>query len=336
MVATLGDVASAAGVSRATASRALSGHPAVLPQTRERVRLVARELNYRADPVARALRAGSSNLLALIVSNLQNPAIQQIAETVQTLGQIEGFEVVIATTGDDGGRERRLIETLSDRRVDGLMVMSSGENIELLNSLHAGGLPMVELIRLPDGTASPSVLYDDRRAGRLATEHLLDLGHRSIAFLGGPASTRSGEQRYIGFEDAHREVGVEPRAELIARGAFTASFGVEGVERVLSARDAPTGLVIANHEAMFSALQALNRAAVRIPSDLSVVAIEDDPLLAWWHPAITSVDVRPVDLATRALRALLAQIRSTEQSERSKTESAGAAVLARDSTAAPR
>ncbi len=156
VAATIRDVASAAGVSRATASRALSGHPAVLPETRERVRRIAGELNYRADPVARALRAGSSNLLALVVSNLQNPAIQQIAETVQTLGQTEGFEVVIATTNDDRDRERRLIETLSDRRVDGLIAMSSGENVELLNALHARGLPLVELIRLPEGTASPA------------------------------------------------------------------------------------------------------------------------------------------------------------------------------------
>ncbi len=335
MAATIRDVASAAGVSLATASRAMNGHPSVLPETRARVRRIAGELNYRADPVARALRAGSSNLLALIVSNLQNPAIQQIAETVQTLGQTEGFEVVIATTNDDRDRERRLIEMLSGRRVDGLIAMSSGENIELLNRLHAAGLPLVELIRLPEGTESPAVVYDDHAAGMLATAHLLALGHRRVAFLGGPPSTRSGEQRYVGFEAAHRALGMLPSPELVVRGAFAASFGVEGVETLLAADPAPTGLVIANHEAMFSALQALNRSGVGIPADLSVVAIEDDPLLAWWHPAITSVDVRPAALAARAVEALLAQIRG-QAAPVEVIEPAEVVLLSRESTAAPR
>jgi LacI family transcriptional regulator len=334
VVATISQLAAAAGVSNATASRALSGHPAVLPETRERVLRVADELNYHADPVARALRAGSSNLLALVVSNLQNPAIQQIAETVQQLGQTEGFEVVIATTNDEPDRERRLLEALSGRRVDGLIAMSSGENIELLNRLYDAGLPVVELIRLPEGTAAPSVVYDDRRAGRLATEHLLALGHQRVAFLGGPATTRSGEQRYLGYEDAHRQAELPIDRDLVVRGEFAVSFGVAGIAALLALDHRPTGLVIANHESMFSALQALNRADVTIPDDLSVVAIEDDPLLAWWHPAITAVDVRPNNLASEAVTTLLAQIRHRTRSEGSTV--ASAVLLERSSTAAPR
>jgi LacI family transcriptional regulator len=309
MAASIADVAAAAGVSRATASRALSGHAAVLPETRERVLGVARQLRYRADPVARALRAGSSNLLGLIVSNLQNPAIQEIAETVQALGQTEGYEVVIATTNDDGARERRLIEALANRRVDGLITMSSGENTELLNELHDGGLPIVELIRLPRGTRTPSVVYDDVAAGALATEHLLALGHRQIAFIGGPPTTRTGSERYAGFVAAHAASSSLVAEQLVARGPFSAAFGVEAVSSLLNAKVRPTALVIANHEAMFAALQALNREGVRIPKEMSVVAVEDDPLLAWWHPAITVVDVLPRSLATDAIETLIAQIR---------------------------
>ncbi len=150
----------------------------------------------------------------------------------------------------------------------------------------------------------------------LATSHLLGLGHRHVAFLGGPPATRSGEQRFVGFEAAHAAAGLTSRRDLIVRGPFAALFGVEGVAALLAADPPPTGLVIANHEAMFSALQALNRAGVGIPAGLSVVAIEDDPLLAWWHPAITSVDVRPVDLAAQAVAALLQQIRGEVPAER--------------------
>jgi LacI family transcriptional regulator len=332
VVASIGDVASAAGVSRATASRALSGHPAVLPETRERVLVAAGELRYRADPVARALRAGSSNLLGLIVSNLQNPAIQEIAESVQALGQTEGFEVLIATTNDDGARERRLIEALAGRRVDGLITMSSGENTALLNALHQDGLPIVELIRLPEGTETPSVVYDDAAAGSLATEHLLSLGHHRIAFVGGPPATRSGAERYAGFVAAHDRAGLPVIDELVVRGAFSAAFGVDAVETLLRVPAHASALVIANHEAMFAALQALNREGVQIPRELSVVAVEDDPLLAWWHPAITVVDVRPRSLAADAMATLLSQVRN-EPSESRPSVTTGVTLTERASTA---
>jgi LacI family transcriptional regulator len=314
MAASIGDVALAAGVSRATASRALTGHPAVLPETRQRVLHAAEALHYRVDPVARALRAGSSNLLGLVVSNLQNPSIQQIVEVIQTRGQTEGYEVVIATTNDDGARERRLIQALAGRRVDGLISMSSGANTELLNKLHEGGLPVVELIRLPNGTKTPSVVYDDRTAGRIATEHLISLGHRDIAFLGGPPSTRSGAERYLGFEEALSSAGVPVNPGFVLRGAFSFAYGVTAMDTLLRSQRRPTALVIANHEATFSALQELNRQNVAIPDDLSVVAIEDDPLLPWWHPAISAIDVQPSVMAAQTLDMLLALVRDSATS----------------------
>jgi LacI family transcriptional regulator len=335
MAVDLGDVARAAGVSRATASRALSGHPSVLPETRERVLRVAKELDYHADPVARALRAGSSNLIGLIVTNLQNTAIQEVAETVQAVGQLEGYEVLIATTNDDTERERRLVGALTSRRVDGLLVMSGDENVPRLNKLFHGGLPVVEIIRLPDGTTAPGVVYDDHHAGLLATGHLLDLGHRRIAFLGGPAHTRSGGERYRGYVQAHDDRGVELEADLIHRGPFQSAFGSTTVDALFTAARVPTALVIANHEAMFAALQALNRRGLRAPADLSVVAVEDDPLLAWWHPSVTVVDVRPRDLAVQAMTSLLAQIRKSATDPEGHVATVEAELVLRHSTAPP-
>lgn len=307
MRASIADVAARAGVSRATASRALGGHPAVLPETRERVVAAAEALNYRGDPVARALRAGSSNLIGLIVSNLQNPAIQTVAEVIQTRGQTHGLEVLIGTTNDDGDRERRLIDTLAGRRVDGLITMSSGANTALLNDLHAGGLPVVDLIRLPPHTTTPAIVYDDLTAAALATQHLLDLGHRRVAFVGGPPSTRTGAERFAGFRSTMQAAHATIDTQLVQRGPFTPTFGVEAVQRLLNGATAPSAVLIANHEAMFSALQALNRAGIGVPEHISVVVIEDDPLLAWWHPPLTAVDVHPTELARVAMDSLLAQ-----------------------------
>ncbi len=192
MANTIEDVAAAAGVSRSTASRALSGHPSVRPETRERVQATALQLGYQVDPIARALRAGSSGLIGLVLTNLMNASIQAIAKTVQSKGHDEGYEVLIATTENDPRREYEIVQRLRSHRVDGVLVMGTGANTDMLNRLHEDGFPVVAIIRLPHGVATPSVVYDDRGAAQQATSYLLSRGHRSIGFIGGPAATRSG------------------------------------------------------------------------------------------------------------------------------------------------
>lgn len=308
MGVTIDDVAAAAGVSRSTASRALSGHPSVRQSTRDLVFAVAERLDYRADPVARALRAGSSGILALVLTNLLNPSIQEIAETIQSLGHDDDLDVLITTTNGEPERERRVIDTLSRHRVDGLMVMGSSESAPLLNALHSGGLPVVELIRLPEQLVAPSVVYDDFAAGRIAAEHLLELGHTRVAFLGGPADTRSGRERYRGFAGAMASRGLEVRHDDVFRGAFHSEFGAAAMAGFLATAPRATAMVIANHEAMFGALQLVAQHGIDIPGSLSVVAVEDEPLLRFWHPAITVVDTRPVQLAEAAMSIMRQQL----------------------------
>jgi LacI family transcriptional regulator len=313
MTATIDDVAEAAGVSRSTASRALSGHPSVRPATREHVLLVAERLNYRADPVARALRAGNSGLIGLVLTNLLNPSIQEIAETIQTLGHESELEVLIATTNGRADREQRVIGALTSHRVDGLIVMGSAESAPLLNSLYSGGLPLVELIRLPGEIRTPSVVYDDLAAGRIATEHLLAAGHRRIAFLGGPADTRSGRERYQGFVDALGSRGITVNPVDVFRGEFLSAFGAAAMSQFLDGHTRASGLVVANHEAMFGGLQVLAQHGVAIPASLSVVAVEDEALLSFWHPPITVVDTMPGKLAEAAMQLMLHQLGQGER-----------------------
>ncbi|MHB1171714.1 MAG: LacI family DNA-binding transcriptional regulator [Lacisediminihabitans sp.] len=335
MSVTIEDVAAAAGVSRSTASRALSGHPAVRPSTREHVSAAAEKLNYRADPIARALRAGSSGLIGLILTNLQNPSIQEIAEVVQSLGQDAGLEVVIATTNGDPERELRAIGALTSRRVDGLIVMSSEASAPMLNSLYDDGLPLVELIRLPGAIRTPSVVYDDRAAGRLATKHLLDQGHTRIAFLGGPPETRSGRERYLGYLEAVHGRGTRSQPSDVFRGDFQTEFGVKSMTQFLDEPERATGLVIANHEALLGALQVLSQRGIAIPDQLSLIAVEDEPLLRFWHPAITVVDTMPAALGSAAMAAMNAQLHADEALETAETSPRIMPVrlIERDSTA---
>lgn len=314
---TIEDVAAAAGVSRSTASRALSGHPSVRPETRERVQAAALRLGYRVDPVARALRAGSSRLIALVLTNLLNSSIQVIARTVQAIGHANGYEVLIATTENDSAREREIVQRLRAHRIDGIIVMGAGENTSLLNEVHADGCPVVAIIRLPSGVRTPSVVYDDHGAAGQAAGYLLDRGHRDIAFIGGPAGTRSGRLRYAGFAARLRSTGLAPRAEVTLRGAFTPEFGATAMSKILRAATPPTALVVANHEAMSGVLQVLARHRVDVPGQLSVVGIEDAELLRYWHPAITVIDTEPQRLGELAIATMLRQLRRETEGESS-------------------
>jgi LacI family transcriptional regulator len=267
-------------------------------------------MDYHVDAVARALRAGSSGLIGLVLTNLINASIQTIATTIQERGHALGIEALVATTGNDPLRERDIVNRLRSHRVDGVIIMGVGANTAMLNALHASRFPVVAIIRLPRGVTTPAVVYDDLRAAEQATDHLLALGHRDVAFLGGPASTRSGRERYAGYQRSLRAAGVPVRDELVARGPFEAGFGVQAVAEMFDAATLPTALVAANHEATPAALQEIGRRGVSIPEQLSVVAIEDAEVLRFWHPAITVVDTDPVTVGELALAALLRQLGS--------------------------
>jgi LacI family transcriptional regulator len=312
MSTTIEDVAAAAGVSRSTASRAMSGHPAVRASTRERVQAAAESLGYQVDSVARSLRAGSSGLIGLVLTNLMNASIQTAANTIQATGHLQGYEVLIATTNEDPDREREIVQRLRSHRVDGVIVMGTGANTLLLNELNASGFPVVALIRLPRGVTTPAVVYDDRDAARQACAHLIALGHRDIAFVGGPGSTRSGRERYAGFVQTLRAADVPVREELVWRGPFDSAFGSAVALGLLAGRRRATAVVVANHEAMSGVLQVFAQQSVVIPQELSIVGIEDAVIQQYWHPAITVIDTNPRQLGALALDEMVRQLKNAE------------------------
>ena len=308
MAVTVIDVARAAGVSKSTAARALAGDPGVSGPTKAKVLAAAAKLNYRVNRLARGLRGGNSRLIGLLVTNMVNASVQVITEVLQTRASQEGYQILLGITGGDPVREAGIVEALIDNRVDGLITMSTAENVDLFNRHHANGLPVVNLIRRPRGTDAPSVVPDNFHGAYEATRYLLDLGHTSIAYVGGPSAVASGRERLNGYKSAMDERGLEIAPELIIKGAFEPAFGAQAATELFAAQDHFTGLVVANHEALFGLLPALAERGMSIPGQLSVVGFEDTLWFPHWHPPITVVDVDPVGLGNSAMDALLEQI----------------------------
>jgi LacI family transcriptional regulator len=312
MTTTLDDVAQAAGVSRSTASRALSGSPLVSAVTRAQVTQTAERLGYRVNRMASALRSRHSHLIGLVLNNLINASFHTIAEVVQRRAADAGYQVLLCITDADSRREREVLNMLADHNVDGLIIIGSSEHAGTTNRMLASGTGIVNVIRSPADSAAPAVLAADRDGAHEATRYLIGLGHRHIGYIGGPESTNSGRERYNGYRSALLEGGIAVDPRLVRKGPFTPGFGQSALGDLLDECPEASALLIANHEAAFGALPALIARGISVPDELSLICYEDIPWLSWWHPPVTVVDNGPRELAELAMDLLLPQMSRPE------------------------
>jgi LacI family transcriptional regulator len=306
--ATLNSVAAAAGVSTSTASRALSGHPAVLPSTRARVEAAATALQYQPNRTASALRTRRTGLIGLVVNSLRTATFHTIAETLQGWAAEHEYQVLVCTTGGDPAREASFLQTVRQHHFDGVVVAGSGANTDLVNSLVQEGRAVVTMNREVPGSLAPSVMAAYETAARMATEHLLQLGHTRIGAIEGPPAVTSGRLHHAGFLTAMAAAGVPVHDELVRRGPFTPDFGRWAATELLGRPEPPTALLVTNHEASFGALPVVGDSELRVPDQLSVICTEDEPFYQWWSPPVTTVDNRAELLAASAATLLLAQL----------------------------
>jgi LacI family transcriptional regulator len=218
---------------------------------------------------------------------------------------------------------------------EGVVVAGSGANADLINALVDEGRAVVTMNREVAGARAPSVITDYETSARLATEHLLSLGHTRIAAIEGPPDVTSGRLHHAGFATALAAAGVPMDPALVQQGSFDWFFGRDAAEALLQLPDRPTALLVSNHEASFGVLPVLGNRGVRIPDDLSLICTEDEPFFTWWSPPLTTVDNRADDLARRAAELLLAQLRGHPAHEHS-AELVEPLLVVRGSTAPPR
>jgi LacI family transcriptional regulator len=306
--ATLIAVAQLAGVSTSTASRALTGHPSVLPDTREKVLAAARSLRYRPNRMASALRTRRTGLIGLVVNNLWNASFTAIADEVQAWGATEGQQVLVCSTDGDPAREAAFLDTVAEHHFDGVVIAGSGGNHDRINALLDEGTAVVTMNREVPGARATSVMPGYTTAGRLAVEHLLAAGHTRVAEIGGLDRFTSGREQHVGIVEALGAAGLPADPALIERGPFDPAFGRAATERLLDLAAPPTALLITNHEAIFGVLPVLSERRIEIPSGLSVICTEDEPSFAWWHPPMTVVDNRATDMGRAAVVRLVEQL----------------------------
>jgi LacI family transcriptional regulator len=300
---TLQDVAAEAGVHASTASRALDPEKAKLvnPDTRERVRSVARDLGYRGDAVASGLRRGRTNTLGLVVADISNPFIGPVVRGIENNLEGRGKMLFVAETQDDHGRISRVMDSLLGRRVDAVITTAARRGDERLLREVARQVPIVLAVRdLPD-SGLVAITHDDERGGRLAAEHLVAQGHRRVAQLPGSDDISSFRGRARGFRAGLAGTGVE-LVEPSESGRHPVF--VEGrrlLELLLTEQDELPTAVFAHNDLMaFGALQALSRHGLSCPADIAVIGYNDTLMTEFTDPPITTVRLPGYELGRMA------------------------------------
>jgi LacI family transcriptional regulator len=328
------DVAAAAGVSVATVSRVLSPASADVPmrkETRDKVERAIDKLGYRPNDLARALLQQRTDAIGLVVPDISNPYYPPLVRGVEDAASSRGYRVVLCNTDRDPAKISGYLDTLIKTRVDGIVVAGGGwadlsDRTAVLGTYRTGLVAVGRHL-----SAHPSVRIDNVAASREAAEHLIGLGHRGIAFLGGPASSTTVQDRAQGYRDALKVAG-PAGPEAVRYGDFTEESGYAAAREVLDASPRPTALLCANDRIALGAYAAASDAGRRVPDDVSVVGFDDTPIARYVRPTLTTVAIPTYEMGLAAVRLLLAQLEGDGASE---LETMPTRLVIRDSTAPP-
>jgi DNA-binding LacI/PurR family transcriptional regulator len=301
---TIYDVARLAGVSTATVSRALNGTGQIAPATRATIDAAVADLGYHPNTAARSLVTRSTQTIALLLPDITNPFYAALVNGIQDRALEAGHTMLLCTTEGDPEREEQYLSLLRAKQVDGVLVDGLVLPPDRITRFVRDGLPIVCLDRDIDSTLVPLVQVDNRLGARLATEHLLALGHERIAHVTGAPDLRISAERIEGYRDAHRTAGIPLDPELISVGSFTEEGGYEAARSLLATR-VFTAVFAANDLSALGVLSALAEAGRRVPRDISVVGFDDLRLSRFTTPPLTTVHQPAREIARRATELLL-------------------------------
>ncbi len=289
MPVTIADVAARAGVSTATVSRVLSGAVPARPETRERVLTAVRELGYRPSSVARSLKLRRTHTIGLIITDIENPYFPEIVRAVEDAARELEYALLLCNGADDPEREASYLEVLAERRMDGIIIATSRIGERHARWLARAPVPVVIMNSETSVPGIPAVLSDNRAGGRIATEHLLQLGHRAIGHISAPASHAAAEPRLAGVGDAMVACGLQPEWLVIAQGDGHVAGGQRAMDQLLDRAPGMTGVVCYNDLTAIGAIRSLRSHGRRVPGDVSVVGFDNLDLAGYVDPPLTTI-----------------------------------------------
>ncbi|ACR11796.1 transcriptional regulator, LacI family [Teredinibacter turnerae T7901] len=333
--ATIKDVASLAGVSFKTVSRVINNEGSVADAMKEKVWKAIKTLDYKPNLSARGLR-GAASAIGFIYDNPNSNYVIDMQSGILRECREQGYELIIhPCNADADDLVTEVMDMIHRSRVGGLVLTPPlSENTEILEQLAAKHVRFVRIVsgsNAPDHL-SPCVYIDDRNAARNITEHLLELGHRDIAFLGGDEEHGSSGERLAGYRDALAAKGIAAPESMFVPGTYSFESGVQRTRELLSRAQRPTAIFACNDEIAAGTLFAARIAGVDVPDQLSIAGFEDSPFSRQAWPNLTTAQQPTQVIAQRATRLLINSLRSTKYGQVIESEGFLPELLKRQST----
>lgn len=316
MATRMKDIAADLGLSVVTVSKVLRNHPDIGDETRERVLRRVKELDYQPNAMARSLVTGRSYLIGLIVPTLLHPFFAEVAKALSTAIRSKGYYLIVSSSEEDPELESREIRQLQARRLDALVIASAGTGITQLQQMEERGEIFMLIDRDLPGLEANYVGIDDELAGRIATEHLFDIGCRRIAHIRGRVNS-TGNRRFAGYRLALEARGLPYEEDLvISRGTVdthSVEQGAEAMRLLLQRGVRPDGVFCYNDPLAIGAINTILDAGLRIPEDIAVIGCGNLHYDDCLRVSLSSVDQQSQQIGERAAEMVIALIESKQK-----------------------
>lgn len=314
MAVTVDDVAQLAGISRATVSYVINNGPRpVSEETRQRVQEAIESLGYQPSAVARNLRKQKTDTIGLIVPDTHNPYFSEVAQGIESVAFEHGFTVFFCHTGYDIKREYQYVKLMHMQRVAGVIWVPGTANCSAFDELEKFNVNTVVIDRLVPGRDIQAIMADNFRGGYLATEHLIQLGHKRIGYISRPIALSHSHGRLEGYRTALQDYGIEFDPLLVAStGGFSYKDGYEATRLLLHTNSSLTAICTYNDIMAISAIRYAAEAGYRVPQDLSIVGFDDIDEAAYICPSLTTIHLPKLEMGQMAANMLFSLIEKKE------------------------
>ncbi|MFK7696207.1 catabolite control protein A [Paenibacillus sp. HJGM_3] len=318
MTVTIYDVAREAGVSMATVSRVVNNNPNVKPQTRKKVFEAIERLGYRPNAVARGLASKKTTTVGVVIPDISNSIFSEVARGIEDIANMYHYNIILCNADKKKEKEIRVINTLLEKQVDGLLFMGGTVTDEHVQAFKTSSVPIVLCGTKSDHSSMPSVDIDHEAAAHDAVNLLLNEGHRRIGMISGTLQDpANGYARYQGYKKALEGAGLSVEEELVRVGNYRYESGVEVMKYFLELADKPSAIFAATDEMAIGAIHAIQDSGLRVPEDISVISVDNARMASMVRPQLTTVAQPMYDIGAVSMR-LLTKLMNKETVELSQ------------------
>ena len=328
-------VAALAKVSIATVSRTINGAPVVSERLAKRVWQAIEQLNYFPNSHARSLVSGRSRLLGIIVENITNPFFPDLIQSFEEIAVAHGYEILVSSSNSDPAILTTCIRRMIERKVEGVAMLTFGEEEPVLDQLAVHDIPLVLAEFKLNEPKTSTILLDYETGIRAAIHHLASLGHTKIAFLAGPHKIHSAMTRENNFRTVMEEAGLPIQKKWIIECDHTLKGGVAGFSRLQALGSKPTAILCSNDITAIGVLRAAYHQGLQVPRDVSVIGLDDIDFAEFTLPPLTTIRLSRTDLAKAAFEALRQQAEQAGSPSIQREFLVSTSLVLRGSTAPP-